>query len=32
MLSQADVALEAKEKKVRETVAQISQPTSTDRE
>jgi CBS domain-containing protein len=32
MLAQADVALEAKEKKVGETVEQISQPTSTDRE
>jgi CBS domain-containing protein len=32
MLAQADVALEAKEKKVGETVEQISQPTSTERE
>ena len=32
MLAQADVALEAKEKKVGETVEQISQPTSTARE
>jgi hypothetical protein len=32
MLSQADVALEAKEKKVGETVEEISQPTSTERE
>jgi CBS domain-containing protein len=32
MLAQADVALEAKEKKVGETVEEISQPTSTERE
>jgi CBS domain-containing protein len=32
MLAQADVALEAKEKKVGETVEQISQPSSTERE
>jgi CBS domain-containing protein len=32
MLAQADIALEAKEKKVGETVEQISQPTSTARE
>jgi CBS domain-containing protein len=32
MLAQADVALEAKEKKVGEAVEQISQPTSTERE
>jgi CBS domain-containing protein len=32
MLAQADVALEAKEKKVGETVEEISQPTSTPRE
>jgi CBS domain-containing protein len=32
MLAQADVALEAKEKKVGETIEQISQPTSTARE
>jgi CBS domain-containing protein len=32
MLAQADVALEAKEKKVGEVVEQISQPTSTERE
>jgi CBS domain-containing protein len=32
MLAQADVALEAKEKKVGETVEEISKPTSTDRE
>ena len=32
MLAQADVALEAKEKKVGETVEEISQPTSTTRE
>jgi CBS domain-containing protein len=32
MLAQADVALEAKEKKVGETVEEISQPTSTGRE
>jgi CBS domain-containing protein len=32
MLAQADVALEAKEKKVGETVEEISKPTSTERE
>jgi CBS domain-containing protein len=32
MLAQADVAFEAKEKKVGETVEGISQPTSTPRE
>jgi CBS domain-containing protein len=32
MLAQADVAFEAKEKKVSETVEEISKPTSTDRE
>jgi CBS domain-containing protein len=32
MLAQADVALEAKEKQVGETVEQISKPTSTERE
>jgi CBS domain-containing protein len=32
MLAQADVALEAKEKKVGETVEEISHPTSTERE
>jgi CBS domain-containing protein len=32
MLAQADIALEAKEKKVGETVEEISQPTSTERE
>ena len=32
MLAQADVALEAKEKKVGETVEEISKPTSTQRE
>ena len=32
MLAQADVALEAKEKKVGETVEEISKPTSTARE
>jgi CBS domain-containing protein len=32
MLAQADVALEAKEKKVGETVEEISQPTSVPRE
>jgi CBS domain-containing protein len=32
MLAQADVALEAKEKKVGETVEDISKPTSTERE
>jgi hypothetical protein len=32
MLAQADVALEAKEKKVGEAVEQISQPTATERE
>ena len=32
MLAQADVAREAKEKKVGETVEEISQPTSTERE
>jgi CBS domain-containing protein len=32
MLAQADVAFEAKEKKVGETVEEISQPTSTPRE
>jgi CBS domain-containing protein len=32
MLAQADVAFEAKEKKVGETVEEISKPTSTDRE
>jgi CBS domain-containing protein len=32
MLAQADVALEAMEKKVGETVEQISQPSSTERE
>jgi CBS domain-containing protein len=32
MLAQADVALEAKEKKVGETVEEISKPTSTGRE
>ena len=32
VLAQADVALEAKEKKVGETVEEISQPTSTTRE
>jgi hypothetical protein len=32
VLAQANVALEAKEKKVGETVEQISQPTSTERE
>ena len=32
MLAQADLALEAKEKKVGETVEEISQPTSTERE
>jgi CBS domain-containing protein len=32
MLAQADLALEAKEKKVGETVEEISKPTSTERE
>jgi CBS domain-containing protein len=32
MLAQADVALEGKEKKVGETVEEISKPTSTERE
>jgi CBS domain-containing protein len=32
MLAQADLALEAKEKKVGETVEEISKPTSTARE
>ena len=32
MLAQADVALEAKEKQVGETVEEISKPTSTERE
>jgi CBS domain-containing protein len=32
MLAQADAAIDAKEKKVGETVEQISQPTSTERE
>jgi CBS domain-containing protein len=32
MLAQADVALEAKEKKVGETVEEISKPSSTERE
>lgn len=32
MLAQADVAVEAKEKKVGETVEEISKPTSTERE
>jgi CBS domain-containing protein len=32
MLAQADVALEAKEKKVGETLEEISKPTSTERE
>jgi CBS domain-containing protein len=32
MLAQADVALEAKEKKVGETIEEISKPTSTERE
>jgi CBS domain-containing protein len=32
MLAQADVAIEAKEKKVGETLEEISQPTSTERE
>jgi CBS domain-containing protein len=32
MLAQADVAFEAREKKVGETVEEISQPTSTERE
>jgi CBS domain-containing protein len=32
MLAQADVTLEAKEKKVGETVEEISKPTSTERE
>lgn len=32
MLAQADVALEAKEKKVGEAVEEISKPTSTERE
>jgi CBS domain-containing protein len=32
MLAQADIALEAKEKKVGETVEEISKPTSTPRE
>jgi CBS domain-containing protein len=32
MLAQADVALEAREKKVGETVEEISQPTATERE
>jgi len=32
MLAQADVALEAKEKKVGEAVEEISKPTSTQRE
>jgi CBS domain-containing protein len=32
MLAQADIALEAKEKKVGETLEEISKPTSTERE